>query len=111
MRKFGRKRGPRRLFLKVLAHNLILREKMETTEARAKELRPIVERLVTIAKGQQVSALRQLLSKLPKASASKLYYELAPRFQDRKGGYLRIIKTALRRKRDGSAQAKIEFVS
>ncbi|MEK9186049.1 MAG: 50S ribosomal protein L17 [Patescibacteria group bacterium] len=110
MRKFHRKIGPRRAFFKGLASNLILREKIETTTARAKEIRPIVERLVSIAKKQQLPSLRLLLSKLPKESAQKLFYEIAPRYKERVGGYLRIIKEAKRRKRDAAPMAIIEFV-
>ncbi|MDP3901377.1 MAG: 50S ribosomal protein L17 [bacterium] len=110
MRKFGRKRGQRRAFIKGLAHNLITKEKIETTVARAKEIRPAVERLVTTAKKQQLASLRSLLAKLPKDSAQKLFYEIAPRYKDTKGGYLRIIKKAASRKRDGASLATIEFV-
>lgn len=109
MRKFGRIRGRRQSFLKGLAHNLILKEKITTTEARAKEIRPLVERLVTMAKKQNLASFRNLLSKLPEQSAAKLYYEVAPRYQNRAGGYLRITKDADRRMRDGAKQAVIEF--
>lgn len=110
MRKFGRKTGPRRAFKKGLASNLILNERIETTIARAKELRPIVEKMVTTAKKNDLASLRRLLSQLPKKSAEKVYYEIAPRYKDRKGGYLRIIKTDKRRKRDGVELSVIEFV-
>ncbi|MBI4992096.1 MAG: 50S ribosomal protein L17 [Candidatus Harrisonbacteria bacterium] len=110
MRKFHRIRGRRKLFVQTLVHNLIMKEKMQTTEARAKEVRPLVEKLVTIAKEQNLASLRRLLSKLPKKSATKLYYDIAPKYQNRAGGYLRILKTALRRKRDAAQQAVIEFV-
>ena len=110
MRKFHRKIGQRRAFFKGLASNLILREKMETTVARAKEIRPIVERMVTIAKKQQLAALRSLIAKLPKQSAQKLYYEIAPKYKERTGGYTRIVKEAKYRKRDGAPLAIIEFV-
>lgn len=110
MRKFHRIQGRRRSFVQTLAHNLIMKEKMQTTEARAKEIRPIVERLVTVAKKQNLASLRRLLSKLPKQSATKLYYDIAPRYQSRAGGYLRILKTVLRRKRDAAQTAVIEFV-
>jgi len=83
---------------------------METTLARAKEIRPIVERLVGIAKKQNLAGLRILLSKLPKKTAQKLFYVIAPRYQNRSGGYLRIIKKARARKRDGAPMATIEFV-
>lgn len=110
MRKFHRKTGPRRSFLKGLADNLIMREKIETTVARAKEIRPLVERLVSVARRQQLAGYRSLLAKLPKQSANKLYYEIAPRYKERSGGYLRIIKESLRRKRDSAPMAIIEFV-
>lgn len=111
MRKFHRKKGPRKLFTKILAHNLVMNGKIETTDVRAREIRPIVERLVTIAKGQNLASLRRLYAKLPKVSANKLYYEVAPKFKERKGGYLRIIKTANHRRRDGVQQNIIEFVA
>lgn len=110
MRKFNRKTGPRRSFIKGLANNLIMREKIETTVPRAKEIRPIVERYVTIAKKQQLAGFRTLLSKLPKQAAEKLYFDIGRRYQERKGGYLRIIKEAKHRKRDGAALSIIEFV-
>ena len=110
MRKFHRKTGPRRSFLKGLANNLIMKEKIETTTPRAKEIRPIVERLVTIAKKQQLAGFRILLSKLPKQAAQKLYFDIAPRYKERKGGYLRITKESGARKRDAAPLAVIEFV-
>jgi len=109
-RKFGRKRGQRRAFMKGLVNNLIMREKIETTEARAKELRPKTEKLLTLAKKQNTATLRLLLSRLPKSAAQKLYYEIAPRYADKKGGYTRISKSAKRRKRDAAKMAIIEFV-
>lgn len=110
MRKFHRIRGRRKSFLKGLADNLVMKGKMTTTEARAKEIRPMVERLVTLAKKQNLASFRLLVSKLPKKSAAKLYYEIAPRYKERNGGYLRILKSAARRKRDAAKQAVIEFV-
>lgn len=110
MRKFHRKKGPRRAFLKSIANNLIMREKIETTVARAKEIRPLVERLVTIAKNQNLASLRLLLARLPKQSAQKLYYEIAPKYKERSGGYLRIVKEGRVRKRDAAPLAIVEFV-
>lgn len=110
MRKFGRKRGQRRAFLKGLAHNLIIKEKMTTTVARAKEIRPLVERLVTIAKKQRLADFRLLLSKVSKKSAEKLFHEIASRYQDRKGGYLKITKMTSPRFRDSAEMAIVEFV-
>lgn len=109
-RKFGRMTGERHAFRKLLAHNLILKERIETTEARAKEIRPVVEKLVTLAKKQNLASLRLLLSRLPRGSAEKLYFEIAKRYADRNGGYLRIVKQIKRRKRDATRVAVIEFV-
>jgi len=109
-RKFGRERGQRRAFLRNLAGQLITRERITTTEARAKELRMVVERLVTYGKKQNVAALRMLVQKLPKAAAYKAYHELGPRYASRAGGYTRVIKQARARKTDGAKMAVIEFV-
>jgi len=109
-RKLGLKRGPRKAFLKILAHNLIMKEKIRTTEARAKEIRPIVERMVTYGKKQNLAGMRLLIQKLPKDSAYKMYHELAPRYTDRDGGYTRIIKLGALRRNDGAKMATIEFV-
>jgi len=109
-RKFGRIRGRRRSFLAILIHNLIMEDRIVTTPARAKEIRPRVEKLVTLSKKGNLSALRLLMRRIPKDSAYKLYHEIGPRYKDRDGGYLRIIKTGQTRKRDGSSQVIIEFV-
>lgn len=109
-RKFHRLTGQRQALLKGLFNNLILAEKIETTEAKAKEIKPRIEKLITIAKKQTLPALRILFSRLSKKSAEKLYYQIAPKYQNRKGGYLRIIKSAQARKKDGSKMAIVEFV-
>ncbi|MDP1706816.1 MAG: 50S ribosomal protein L17 [bacterium] len=110
-KKFGRERGQRKAFLKSLLRNLIQHERIMTTEIRAKELRRFIEPLVTRAKKQEVAALRLLISRLDsKSLAYKLYHEIAPRYANRKGGYTRIEKMALRRKNDGAPMAYIEFV-
>ncbi len=110
MRKFHLKRGERKLFLQKIAANLVMRGRMETTEARAKEIRPLIERMISISKRQNLSALRSLIKELPKKAAAKLYYEIGPRYKERRGGYLRITKLAKFRKRDGARMAVIEFV-
>lgn len=110
-KKFNRKVGDRRAFIKGLVSNLILKERIETTEARAKAIRPAIEKLVTIGKRQNLASLRLLLARVfSKKVAEKLYYEIAPRYKDRAGGYTRIIKTSNMRKRDGVKVARIEFV-
>ena len=104
------KRGQRKSFVKILMHNLIMEKRVETTEARAKEIKPKVERLITIAKKNDLAALRLLMERIPKDSAYKLYHEIAPGYKERKGGYLRVVKTAKTRKRDASKLAIVEFV-
>jgi len=109
-RKFGRKRGQRRHFFNGLLNNLILEEKIETTLARAKEIKPRAEKMITLAKKQNLASLRLLLSRLPEKSALKLYYEIAPKYKSRHGGYLKITKTSKVRKRDGAEAANVQFV-
>lgn len=110
-RKFNRKRGERKAFTKGLISNLVMKERIQTTEARAKELKWKAEKMVTLAKKQNLHALRLLIARLPnKNTAEKLYYEIAPRYVGRPGGYTRIKKTAKFRKRDGARVAIIEFV-
>ena len=111
-RTFGRKRDQRKAFLSSLAEALILREKILTTEARAKEIRPYVESLVTMARKNTIATRRILAEKLGgrKATAKKLVEVLAPRFKERAGGYLRITKV-VKRASDGRRSAVIEFIS
>lgn len=109
-RKFGRKKGQRRAFLKTLAHNLALNEKILTTEARAKELKKFMDQLVGYGKKENIHGLRLLLKQLPKSSAYRIYHEIAPRYRDRLGGYTRITKCLKPRKSDGAKMAYIEFV-
>ena len=116
-RKFGRKKGQRRAFIKGLAANLILKEKILTTEVRAKEMKRIVDKIIGFAcrsqKGggpeRKLAIYRQLLRRLPKAAAKKLVEDLAPRFKNRAGGYTRIAKAGARKK-DGAQMAYIELV-
>lgn len=111
-RKFGRKRGVRRAFLRTLAANLIMHERIVTTEARAKEIRSRVEKLITLAKrrGGDLASYRMLLQRLPKAAAAKVRQELRERYQSRNGGYVRIVKTGMRRMRDGASTVIVELV-
>lgn len=111
-RKFGRKRGARRAFMRTLLGNFIMRERITTTEARAKEIKGDAEKFITLAKrrGGSVFGYRLLLRRLPKNAAQKLNKELRERYRERAGGYTRIIKTGLRRTRDAAKTAIIEFV-
>ena len=97
--------------MRQLAVNLIKRGKMDTTEARAKAVRPLVERAVTMAKKGTLASRRLLIARLhDKNAVHKLVEEIAPRHKERSGGYLRIVKLGKLRKRDSSATARIEFV-
>ncbi|MFH1188484.1 MAG: 50S ribosomal protein L17 [bacterium] len=109
-RKFGRKKGQRQSFIAGLLNNLIMEEGIMTTEARAKEIRPRIEKLITIAKKNDLSSLRLLCSRLPEKAAFRLYYDIAPRYTKREGGYVRVVKTAEVRKRDSAPKTIIEFV-
>ena len=110
-KKFNRLRGDRISFMRNLANDLIRAGSVETTEARAKAIRPVVERLVTFAKKQTLASRRILISRVQNERVvSKLYNDLGPRYAERAGGYLRITKLASSRKRDGSRMARIEFV-
>jgi large subunit ribosomal protein L17 len=110
-RKFGRTKDVRTALKTSLVEALVSREKILTTEARAKEIRPIVEAMVTKAKKGTLAVRRDLISSLGgRASvAKKLVEVLAPRYKDRKGGYLRITKV-VKRASDGRQSAVIEFV-
>ena len=94
-----------------LSNDLIRNGKIDTTEVRAKAIRPVVEKLVTTAKKQTLAARRTLLSRVQNDKVvTKLYNDLAPRYAERHGGYLRITKLGKARKRDGAFMARIEFV-
>lgn len=109
MRKFHRTTDQRRAFLKSLAANLVLKEKVKTTEARAKEVRSIVERLISYGKKNDLAAKRRIAGFLPAVAARKVYKEIAPRLAERKGGYTRITKIG-RRLTDGAEMAFIEIL-
>lgn len=109
--KFHRETGPRRVFMRTLAAELIKTGRMETTVIRAKAIRPFVEKLVTHAKKGTIAARRLIISRLANANvANKLFEDIAPRYKDRQGGYLRIIKSSKMRKRDATPVAIVEFV-
>ena len=108
-RKFGRKTNQRNALLKSLAYSLALKGKIRTTEAKAKELRPYMEKLVTLGKRETPASRRLLVSRVGVEAAKKIATELAPAYKGRAGGYIRITKM-IRRKSDGAPQAIIEFV-
>jgi len=109
-RKFGRERDERKVLIKTLAANLIQHGTMDTTLPKAKEIRPHVEKLITKAKIGTLHSRRQVIAALPNEEiAHKLVDEVVPALSARTSGYLRIVKTGLR-KGDGAPLARIEFV-
>ena len=108
-RKFNRESGQRTALLKGLATALILKERIQTTEAKAKEVSSYVEKFVTIAKKGDLNSKRRLLRFLAPKVVKKLIQELTPRYQARQGGYTRVIKLG-QRFSDGSRMALIEFI-
>lgn len=110
-RKFGRETKVRRALMRSLAHNLILEEKIITTEAKAKSLRPYIEKLVTHAKIDTVAGQRHVHAHLGNdtEATSKLFKDIGPRYKDRNGGYIRIVRVG-QRAGDGAIQAYIGFV-
>ena len=108
-RKFGRKTDQRKAFFKSLAQNLFLHSRIKTTEARAKEMRMFVERMITRAKIGDLNSRRLLAKTLSPEILKKLINEIAPLYKERKGGYTRIIKLG-QRQTDGAEMAIIELV-
>ena len=112
------RKGPRlgsgpahqRLMLGGQAAALFTHEAITTTEAKAKALRPIAEKLITKAKKGGVHRQRQVVAYIgDKDMAHKLFEEIGPRYEDRQGGYLRILKLGPRQG-DNAPRARIEFV-
>ena len=109
-RRFNRSASHRKAMLANLAASLIKHEQIVTTLPKAKELRPIVEKLVTLGKKGGLSMRRQAISEMrDKDQVKKLFDVLAPRYKDRQGGYTRSIKAGFRYG-DNAAMAVIEFV-
>ena len=108
-RKLSLKRDQRKALLKSLATALILKEKIKTTEAKAKEISPIVEKFITKAKKGDLSSKRFISRFFTPAVVKKLVNEISPRYKERQGGYTRIIKLG-QRKSDGARMAIIELV-
>ena len=109
-RKLGRTASHRKAMFANMAVALITHEQITTTLPKAKDLRPIVEKLVTLGKRGGLSLRRQAISELrDQAMVKKLFEVLAPRYKDRQGGYTRIIKAGFRYG-DNAAMAVIEFV-
>jgi len=110
-RTLGRTRSQHSALIRSLARSLIIREKIQTTEAKAKELRPFIERLVTHSRTGTLSARRLVASRLGNDTAvvQKLFKTIGPKYKERSGGYTRITKLSTQ-KADARKMAQIEFV-
>lgn len=110
-RKLGNSASHRRALLRSLATSLMLQEKFETTLPRAKELRAVAEKLVTMARTDSLAARRRASSYLfDDVAVAKLFTAIAPRFKTRNGGYTRVTRTGFRNG-DAAEMAVIEFVA
>ncbi len=109
-RQFGRNSGHRKALLRMLVTSLLKNEKIETTSAKAKEIRPLAEKMITLAKRGDLHARRQVLSFIHDESVvGSLFSQIGPRFASRNGGYTRIVPTR-NRPGDAAPMAVIELV-
>lgn len=100
----------RQAIVKNLAGSLVIYEKIKTTKAKAKMVKPFVEKLVTIGKINNLTNRRKLLQKLYlKKAVDKILEVLGPRYRQRNGGYIRMVKLD-QRKGDGAEMVQIEFI-
>jgi len=105
-----RKKEVREMLLRNLVTQMVLSEKIKTTIAKAKAMKPIVEQIITKGKKDNLGCYKNIVEYVTiKKAAGKIIKELSPRYKERKGGYIRIIKLG-NRKGDGAEMAQIEFV-
>ena len=109
-RKLGRTSDQRKAMLRAMTTYLFENGKIETTFYRAKEVQPVAEKMVTLAKKNTLASYRKALSYITKEDvANKLFKEIAPKYADRNGGYTRVTRTGARRG-DAAEMAVIELV-
>lgn len=108
-RKLNREKGPRNALLRSMANSFLMHEKIKTTEAKAKELRVVAEKLITRAKNVNLANRRLLSGILTPTNTKKIIDEIAPRYKERAGGYTRIMKLGPRIS-DGAKMVIIELV-
>ena len=109
-RKLGRDSSARKALLRSIVTSLLQHERIETTEAKAKELRKVADKMLTLAKRGDLHARRQVLAyMMDEDVVKKLFDEIAPKYKDRQGGYTRIIKTGVRQG-DAAPMVIIELV-
>ena len=109
-RKLGRAWDHRKAMMKNMVRSLIEHERIKTTEAKAKELQIMADKLITVSKTDSVHARRQAYALLGSHhSVQKLFQNIGPRFKNVSGGYTRVVKFSLPRQGDGAPMALIEF--
>ena len=108
-KQLSRNKNQRNALIKTLAVSLIKYEKIQTTETKAKVLKPFIEKLITKGKENNLSAQKLIASRLGAISASKIIKVLSPKYKDRNGGYTRVIKIKTRLS-DGTSMSHIEFI-
>ena len=109
-RKLGKTTDQRMAMLRQQVTDLLDNGRMETTITRAKEIKPLTEKMITLGKKGDLAAYRQALSFITKEDVvHKLFKEIAPEYAERNGGYTRIVRTGVRRG-DGAETAIIELV-
>lgn len=109
-RKLGRRTAPRRALLNGLVAQVLRHERVTTTEAKAREIQPLVEKAITKGRGGSLHDRRTVLSSVQdKTAVNKLFDEIGPRYADREGGYTRITKLSPRQG-DSAPMAALELV-
>jgi large subunit ribosomal protein L17 len=110
VKKLDRKKAPREMMLRNLASSILIYEKVKTTETKAKVVKSLVEKMISVSKKGDLNARRKLIEVLPQKMAVKKAMEvLGERYKDREGGYTRIIKLG-NRQGDGAKIVQIELV-
>lgn len=105
-----RKKGPREMMIRNLAASVLMYEKVNTTRAKAKVVKPLVEKLITISKQGDLTSTKKLIQILPqKLAVKKLTEILRVKYKDRQGGYTRLVRLGFR-EGDGAEMARIELV-
>ncbi|MCK5416668.1 50S ribosomal protein L17 [Candidatus Parcubacteria bacterium] len=109
-KKLDRKKAPRELMLRNLASSILIYEKVKTTKAKAKAVKPMLEKIITISKNGDLTARRRLISILPQVNAIKKAMDvIGARYKERPGGYTRIVNLGVRQG-DGAEMVQIELV-
>ena len=110
-RKLSRKQGPRLALYRNLAVSVLRYERIQTTEAKAKEVRGQVEKMITLAKRGDLAARRTVVAQLPNEPlvVSKLFDEIAPKYADRQSGFTRLVRIG-QRKGDAAEIVQLELV-